>query len=113
MESISQIAPRRQPAHEDLEPLLLLEQVRLIYDFLPFSQLVAVVNAVIFVAVQSLVISWSVLLAWLYTVCMVALIRIAGGVAFRRRDFAVRPWFTMRCRTGRRHTPGPVSARDR
>ena len=79
-----QLALRKQPAREELEPLLQLEQVRLLYDYLPVSQLVAVLNALVFIGVQSLVISWSVLLGWLYAVCMLALIRIAGGVAFRR-----------------------------
>ena len=81
---IPQLASRSQPACEELEPLLQLEQVRLLYDYLPISQLVSVVNALVFVGVQSLVISWSVLLGWLYTVCMLALIRISGGMAFRR-----------------------------
>jgi len=64
--------------------MLELEQVRLLYDYLPVSQLVAVINALVFVAVQSLVISSSILISWLYAVCMLALIRIAGGLAFRR-----------------------------
>jgi signal transduction histidine kinase len=74
----------RQPTREDIAPLLRLEQVRLLYDYLPASQLVTVVNALVFVAVQSRVVSWSVLIGWLYAVCMVALVRIAGGMAFRR-----------------------------
>ena len=52
--------------------MLELEQVRLLYDYLPVSQLVAVINALVFVAVQSLVISSSILISWLYAVCMLA-----------------------------------------
>jgi len=81
---LPQLLPRPQPAGQDIAPLLRLEQVRLVYDYLPLSQLVMVVNALVFVAVQSPVIDWPVLIAWLYVVCMVALIRIAGGLAFRR-----------------------------
>ena len=66
-----------------LRDLLRLEQVRLIYEQLLLSQLVAVLNAVVFVAVQSLVIAAPVLIAWLAAVCVLALIRIAGGIAFR------------------------------
>ena len=66
-----------------LRDLLRLEQVRLAYDQLLPSQLVAVLNAVVFVAVQSLVIAAPVLIAWLAAVCVLALIRIAGGIAFR------------------------------
>lgn len=66
-----------------LRDLLRLEQVRLAYDQLLSSQLIAVLNAVVFVAVQSLVIEASVLVAWLTAVCVLALIRIAGGIAFR------------------------------
>jgi signal transduction histidine kinase len=64
--------------------LVRLEQLRLYYHYLPISQLVAVINGVVFVAVQSLVIQPPVLIAWLYAVCMLALIRILGGMAFRR-----------------------------
>lgn len=85
MESgIPQFLARRQPARPDIVPLLQLEQVRLIYGHIPVSQLVAVLSAVVLVAVQSPVIRWPVLIGWLYAVCMLALIRIAGGVAFRR-----------------------------
>jgi hypothetical protein len=66
-----------------LRDLLRLEQVRLVYEQLLPSQLVAVLNAVVFVAVQSLVIPAPVLVAWLAAVCVLALIRIAGGIAFR------------------------------
>lgn len=66
-----------------LRDLLRLEQVRLVYEQMLPSQLVAVLNAVVFVAVQSLVIAAPVLIAWLAAVCVLALIRIAGGIAFR------------------------------
>jgi len=66
-----------------LRDLLRAEQVRLIHDQLLPSQLVAVLNAVVFVAVQSLVIEATVLVAWLAAVCVLALIRIAGAMAFR------------------------------
>jgi len=66
-----------------LRDLLRVEQVRLVYEQLLPSQLVAVLNAVVFVAVQSLVIPAPVLVAWLAAVCVLALIRIAGGIAFR------------------------------
>jgi hypothetical protein len=42
-----------------------------------------VLNALVFVAVQSLVIAAPVLVGWLVAVCVLALARIAGGVAFR------------------------------
>jgi signal transduction histidine kinase len=71
------------PARPDLAQLLEHEQLKLLYDYLPISQLIAVINAVVFVAVQSLVIGSSVLIGWLYVVCMVALIRIGSGLAFR------------------------------
>ena len=66
-----------------LRDLLRLEQVRLVYEQMLPSQLVAVLNAVVFVAVQSLVIAAPVLIAWLAAVCVLALIRIAGGIGFR------------------------------
>lgn len=66
-----------------LRDLLRHEQVRLTYEQLLASQLVAVLNAVVFVAVQSLVIAAPVLIAWLAAVCVLALIRIAGWIAFR------------------------------
>ena len=66
-----------------LRDLLRLEQVRLVYEQMLPSQLVAVLNAVVFVVVQSLVIAAPVLIAWLAAVCVLALIRIAGGIAFR------------------------------
>jgi hypothetical protein len=66
-----------------LRDLLRLEQVRLVYEQMLSSQLVAVLNAVVFVAVQSLVIAAPVLIAWLAAVCVLALIRIAGGIVFR------------------------------
>ena len=66
-----------------LRDLLRLEQVRLVYEQMLPSQLVAVLNAVVFVAVQSLVIPAPVLVTWLAAVCVLALIRIAGGIAFR------------------------------
>ncbi len=64
--------------------LLRHEQVRLVYNYLPASQLVAVINAIVYVAVQSLVVGTAALLVWLYAVCALALIRILGGMAFRR-----------------------------
>ena len=70
-------------AESTLRDLLRMEQVRLVYDQLLSSQLVAVLNAVVFVAVQSLVIPAPVLVTWLAAVCVLALIRIAGGIAFR------------------------------
>ena len=70
-------------AETTLRDLLRMEQVRLVYDQLLSSQLVAVLNAVVFVAVQSLVIPAPVLVTWLAAVCVLALIRIAGGIAFR------------------------------
>jgi hypothetical protein len=68
---------------ETLRDLLRLEQVRLVYDQLLMSQLVAVLNALVFVAVQSLVIEAPVLVGWLAAVGVVALVRIAGWAAFR------------------------------
>jgi hypothetical protein len=70
-------------AASTLRDLLRVEQVRLVYDQLLTSQLVAVLNAVVFVAVQFMVISAPVLVTWLAAVCVLALIRIAGGIAFR------------------------------
>jgi len=70
-------------AETTLRDLLRMEQVRLVYDQMLTSQLVAVLNAVVFVAVQSLVIPAPVLVMWLAAVCVLALIRIAGGIAFR------------------------------
>lgn len=64
--------------------MLRFEQVKLAYEQLTTSQLVAVLNAVVFVAVQCLVIAPSVLLVWLSAVCLLALVRIAGGSAFQR-----------------------------
>lgn len=75
---------RQHVSVADVAELLRREQVRLVYDYLPVSQLVAIINAMVFVAVQSLVIKTAVLLVWLYAVCMLALIRILGGMAFRR-----------------------------
>jgi hypothetical protein len=66
-----------------LRDLLRLEQVRLVYEQMLPSQLIAVLNAVVFVAVQSLVIAAPVLIAWLAAVCVLALVRIAGRLAFR------------------------------
>lgn len=66
-----------------LRDLLRLEQVRLAYEQMLSSQLVAVLNGVVFVAVQSLVIEATVLIAWLAAVCVLALIRIASAIAFR------------------------------
>jgi hypothetical protein len=70
-------------ATETLRDLLRLEQVRLVYEQLLMSQIIVVLNALVFVAVQSLVIAAPVLVGWLVAVCVLALIRIAGGVAFR------------------------------
>lgn len=66
-----------------LRDLLRVEQVRLVYEQLLPSQLIAALNAVVFVAVQSLVIEAIVLVAWLAAVCVLALFRIAGGIAYR------------------------------
>lgn len=77
------LAGRHASAH-DVAELLRLEQVRLTYDQLTTSQLVAVLNALVFVAVQSLVIAPSVLVAWLSAVCLLALVRIVGATAFGR-----------------------------
>ena len=74
---------RNASAHEAAERLR-LEQVRLAYDQTTPSQLVAVLNALVFVAVQSLVIAPHVALAWLSAVCLLALIRIAVAAAFSR-----------------------------
>lgn len=73
----------RRTAPGALRDLLRLEQVRLAYEQMLPSQLVAVLNAVVFVAVQSLVIEASVLVAWLAAVCVLALVRIAGAISFR------------------------------
>jgi signal transduction histidine kinase len=73
-----------QPAVPKLDELVSYEQVRFVYDYLPVSQLVSVINAIVLVAVQSTVIKTSVLVGWLYAVCMVALVRILSGIAFRR-----------------------------
>ena len=73
----------RASPHDAAEQLR-IEQVRLAYEQLTTSQLVAVLNAVIFVAVQSLVIAPHVVVAWLSAVCLLALVRIAGATAFRR-----------------------------
>ena len=68
----------------DAAELLRLEQVRLAYEQLTTSQLTASLNALVFVAVQSLVIAPPVALAWLSAVCVLGLVRIAGATAFRR-----------------------------
>lgn len=68
----------------DVAQQLELEQLRLYYHYLPASQLVAVINALVFVVVQSLVIRPPVLIAWLYAVCALVLVRLLGGMAFRR-----------------------------
>jgi hypothetical protein len=84
MESSTALAgPGGRDADTTLRDLLRVEQVRLVYDQLLTSQLVAVLNAVVFVAIQSLVIPAPVLVAWLAAVCVLALIRIAGGIAYR------------------------------
>lgn len=72
------------PPAPKIAELVRHEQVRLLYDYLPLSQLVSVINAIVLVAVQSPVIKTSVLVAWLYAVCLVALLRILSGIAFRR-----------------------------
>jgi hypothetical protein len=74
---------RERAAAATLRDLLRLEQVRLVYEQLLPSQLVAALNAAVFVAVQSLVIPAPVLIVWLAAVCVLALIRIAAGIAFR------------------------------
>ena len=76
--------PAEQPAAPGVAQLVRHEQVRLVYDYLPVSQLVTVINAIVLVAVQLEVIKTSVLVIWLYAVCMVALLRILSGIAFRR-----------------------------
>lgn len=73
----------RASPHDAVEQLR-LEQVRLAYDQMTPSQLVAVLGALVFVAVQSLVIAPHVLVGWLSAVCLLALFRIAGAAAFRR-----------------------------
>jgi hypothetical protein len=73
----------RHAAAGALRGLLRQEQVRLVYEQMLSSQLITVLNAVVFVAVQSLVIAAPVLIAWLAAVCVLALVRIAGGIAFR------------------------------
>ena len=75
---------RQSPAAPGVKDLLRHEQLRLVYDYLPASQLVAIVNGLLLVAVQSLVIKTSVLIGWLYALCMVTLIRVMGGIAFRK-----------------------------
>lgn len=85
MESVAPpSAPRKRVSSAEVAELLRIEQIRLVYDNLPVSQLVAVLNAIVFVAVQSLVIQPGPLIMWLYAICLLALIRILGGVAFRR-----------------------------
>jgi signal transduction histidine kinase len=74
---------RQATAAPAVKELLRHEQLRLVYDYLPASQLVAVINGVLLVAVQSVVIKAPVLIGWLYALCMVTLIRILGGIAFR------------------------------
>jgi hypothetical protein len=79
----------------DVAETLRFEQVKLAYDQLTNSQLVAVLNAVVFIAVQCLVIAPPVLLSWLSAVCLLALVRIAGGSAFRRaapQSAEIRRW---------------------
>jgi len=80
---------------QDVAEMLRFEQVKLAYEQLTNSQLVAVLNAVVFVAVQCLVIAPPVLLGWLSAVCLLALARIGGGSAFRRaapQSGEVRRW---------------------
>jgi len=64
--------------------LLRSEQVRLVHEQLPVSQLVMVLNALVFAAVQSLVIDSSVAIGWFSAVCVVVLARIAGWMAYQR-----------------------------
>ncbi len=64
--------------------LLRSEQVRLVHDDLPVSQLVMVLNALVFAAVQSLVIDSSIVIGWFSAVCIVVLARIAGWAAYQR-----------------------------
>jgi signal transduction histidine kinase len=77
-------AERATPGVPRVEALLRHEQLRLVYDYLPASQLVAILNGILLVAVQSIVIKASVLIAWVYALCMVTLIRTLGGIAFRK-----------------------------
>ena len=81
------IAPLERRGRVDPEAvaqLLRAEQVRMVYDHLPVSQLVMVLNALVFAAVQSLVIDEHVLIGWFSAVCVVALARIVNWVAFLR-----------------------------
>jgi len=84
MDSIPPPPARRGASPEDIEAQLRSEQVRLVYQYLPVSQLVMVLNALVFAAVQSLVIDGSTVIGWFSAVCAVALVRIAGWVTFQR-----------------------------
>lgn len=84
MESIPPPPARRGVTPEDVAVQLRAEQVRLVYQHLPVSQLVMVLNALVFAAVQSLVIDGSVVIGWFSAICAVALVRIVGWVAFQR-----------------------------
>lgn len=86
-DSVPPLRTRRSGTPEDEALLLRSEQVRLVYSHLPVSQLVMVLNALVFAAVQSLVIDETTIIAWFSAVCVVALARIAGWVAFQRVEF--------------------------
>lgn len=85
IESDSPLSPiRRRVSSEDVAGLLRSEQVRMVYDQLPVSQLVMVLNALVFAAVQALVIEGGVVVAWFSAVCVVSLARIVGWMEFQR-----------------------------
>ena len=84
MELATPRVERAAPGAPGVQELLRHEQLRLVYDYLPASQLVAIINGILLVAVQSVVVKASVLIAWLYALCMVTLMRILGGIAFRK-----------------------------
>ncbi len=83
MEIATPPVERQASAAPGVKELLRHEQLRLVYDYLPVSQLVAIINGILLVAVQSIVVKASVLIGWLYALCMVTLVRLLGGVAFR------------------------------
>lgn len=75
---------RRHVTHADVAELLRHEQIRLAYEYLPAAQLVAVINAAVFAAVQSLAVDLSALVGWFSAVCAVAVVRMAAWAAFQR-----------------------------
>jgi signal transduction histidine kinase len=84
MEIVIPPVERQATAAPGVKEMLRHEQLRLVYDYLPASQLVAIINGILLVAVQSVAIKTPVLIGWLYALCMVTLIRTLGGVAFRK-----------------------------